>query len=106
MIQSKRLCNAFVPNTNPRSLISGFEIITCREINDYSGGTIIQQVRTAEEFHNTDEQSLDDPFYRVFCNYIKDYPKCRKAIGDFYNIDDASLFIEELTGSEVYIHIF
>ena len=54
MIQSNKLCNAFVPNTNNRSVISAFEIITCREISDHYGGTIIEQVKTAEDFHNAD----------------------------------------------------
>lgn len=106
MIQSNKLCNAFIPNTNVRSVISAFEIITCREISDHYGGTIIEQVKTAEDFHNADERSVDEPFYRVFCVYVKDYPKARKAIGDFYNVDEAALFIEELTGSSVHIHTF
>ena len=104
MIQLNRLCNAYVLNTNEHSVISAFQIVTCREVNDYSGGTIIEQVRTAEDFHNTDDQSIDDPFYRVFCVYSKDYPRAKKAIGDFYNVYDAALFIKELTGSEVHIH--
>ena len=45
MIQSNKLCNAFVPNTNVRSVISAFEIITCREISDHYGGTIIEHGR-------------------------------------------------------------
>ena len=48
------------------SVISGFEIITCREFNDYHGGTIIQEVKTAEDFLDTDEFGLDEPFYRIF----------------------------------------
>ena len=45
MSRSNRLCNAFALNTNDKSVIKGFEIITCREMNDYNGGTIIENSR-------------------------------------------------------------
>jgi len=106
MTRSNRLCNAFALNTNEKSVIKGFEIITCREFNDYQGGTIIQEVKTAEDFLDTDEFGLDDPFYRVFAVYKKDYHKTRKAIGDFYDVQEAMLFIEELTGNPVHIYSY
>lgn len=106
MMRSNRLCNAFTLNTNNKSVIKGFEIITCREMSDYNGGTIIEHLKTAEDFLDTDEFGLDDPFYRVFAVYKKDYNKTRKAIGDFYNVQEAMTFIEELTGNPVHIYSF
>ena len=99
-----KLVNAYMPNTSNSSLFSGFEIITCREFNDYQGGTIIQEVKTAEDFLDTDEFSLDEPFYRVFGIYKRDTPKTRRALGDFYNVKDAMSLIYDLTGKSCNIY--
>lgn len=106
MTRSNRLCNAFALNTNSNSVIRGSEIITCREMNDYHGGTIIEELKTAEDFLDTDEFGLDDPFYRVFAVYKKDYYRTRRAIGDYYDIKEATSFIEELTGEPCYIYSY
>ena len=106
MERSNRLCNAFTLNTNNKSVIKGFEIITCREMNDYHGGTMIQELKTAEDFLDTDEFGLDEPFYRVFAVYKDDYFRSRKAIGDYYNVKEAMLLIEELTGNPVHIYSY
>jgi len=104
MERSNKLCNAYVSFNNPNSKISGFELITARECNDYQGGTIIQEVRTAEDFLDTDEFGLDEPFYRIYAVYRPHYSKSRRAIGDFYNISEAIIFLEELTGKLVKVH--
>jgi len=104
MERSNKLCNAYVPFGFYKSKITGFELITVREFDDYSGGTIIQEVRTAEDFLDTDEFGLDDPFYRIFAVYQPHYSKSRRAIGDFYSISEAIIFLEELTGQLVKVH--
>lgn len=104
MERSNKLCNAYVPFNLPESKISGFELITVREFSDYQGGTIIQEVKTAEDFLDTDEFGLDEPFYRIYAVYKPHYSKSRRAIGDFYNISEAIIFLEELTGSIVKVH--
>lgn len=102
-----KLVNSYTPNThNDKSYFKAYEIATCREIPDYDGGTIIEEVRTAEEFLNTDEIAIDEPFYRVFGVYRDEYGKTRKALGDFYNVTDASVFIQEITGVQVYIYSY
>jgi len=104
--KSNRLCNAYVDHTSEKSMIKRFEIVTCRELSDYEGGTIIEEVKTAEEFLNTDEEAIDEPFYRVFAIFRDDYFKKRKAIGDFNNIYQAAVFLEELTGNKVDIYSY
>ena len=104
--KSNRLCNAYVDHTSEKSIIKRFEIITCREMPDYNGGTLIEEVKTAEEFLNADEEAIDDPFYRVFAIFKEGYFKKRKAIGDFNNIKDACIFLEELTGNSVDIYSY
>ena len=75
-------------------------------MNDYHGGTIIQEVKTAEDFLDTDEFGLDEPFYRVFAVYKDNYARSRKAIGDFYDVKEAMLLIEEITGNPVHIYSY
>ena len=106
MNRSNRLCNAFALNTNNNSVIKAFELVTCRELNDYNGGTIIEILKTAEDFLDTEEFGLDEPFYRIFAVYKKDYYKSRRAIADFYDIKEAMTFVEELTGSPVHIYSY
>ena len=101
-----KLINSYTLNPNEKSYFKGFEIVTCREITDYNGGTIIQEVKTAEEFLNADQFAVDQPFYRVFGIYRDEYYKTRKALGDFYNVTDASIFIQEITGIQVYIYSY
>lgn len=101
-----KLINSYTPNTNHRSPIEGFEIITCRELSDYEGGIIIEQVKTVEEYLNADEQALDDPFYRVFAVYKKETCRSKKALADFNDIKQAVSFIEDLTGIETHIYSY
>jgi hypothetical protein len=98
-----KLINSYTPNNNHKSPIEGFEIVTCRELPDYEGGTILEEVRTAEEFLNADEEALDDPFYRVFAVYKKEIGKPKKIIADFYDINQAIDFIYDLTGENINI---
>ncbi len=99
-----KLVNAYMPNPCSKSLFTGFEIITVREFNEHNGGTIIQEVRTAEDFLDTDEFGLDDPFYRVFGIYHREHYKSRRALGDFYNVKDAMSLITDLTGKSCNIY--
>lgn len=101
-----KLINSYTPNTNHRSPIEGFEIITCRELLDYDGGTILEQVKTVEEYLNSDEEALDEPFYRVFAIYKKETHRTKKVLADFYDIKQAMSFIEDLTGIETHIYSY
>lgn len=96
-----KLVNAYIKNPNSESFYVGFEIITCREISDYEGGTIIEEVRNAEEYLNADEAALDDPFYRVFG--IFDLTR-KRAIADFFDPKEAAKFLNELTGRKVNLY--
>lgn len=98
-----KLINSYTPNNNHKSPIEGFQIVTCRELSDYEGGTIIESVTSAEEFLNTDEEALDDPFYRIFAVYKKDTNRSKKAIADFYSVDQAREFLYDLTGENISI---
>lgn len=109
-----RLCNAYVPNTNSRSKFFGFDLCTMREELDINGGTQIIQIKTAEEFLN-DYNAVDDVFYRVYGLYKEDIYKDsktifqqtkRKFIIDFFDVQQARIFLSDLTGMRVDIYSY
>jgi hypothetical protein len=100
-----KLVNSYTPNACIQSNFSGFEIVTCREIRSLDGGTIIEEVKTAEDFVNVDELALDSPFYRVFGVY-KNEIQGRKMLGDFYSPKYAEEFISDLTGMIVHTYSY
>lgn len=100
-----QLVNSYTLHQNNQSYFEAFEIVTCRELPDYEGGTIIEEVKTAEEFHNADMMAIDKPFYRVFGIY-RNKLRSKKALGDFYRPKEAAIFVQEITGSHVHIYSY
>lgn len=100
-----KLVNSYTPNTCIQSNFKGFEIVTCREIKSLDGGTIIEEVKTAEDFVNVDELAIDSPFYRVFGVY-KNEIRGRKMLGDFYSPKHAEEFINDITGIIVHTYSY
>lgn len=79
-----------------------------RELPCDDGGTFIKPIQTIEEFIKTNDEYLDDTFYRVFGIFKDDHfiDEKRKAIGDFHNPIDACIFLEELTGNKAYMYSY
>lgn len=96
------LCRASVSFDCHKSLFSGFELVTMREYNDYQGGTYIDEISTAAEYLDS-LNAYDDPFYRIFGIYKNSIPRRMKFIADFYDINEARIFLYELTGQDVQI---
>lgn len=103
--KENRLCNAYVIFLHEKSKFSGFEVVTMRELEKEDGGTAICELRTIDDFKNSHYLAFDDPFYRVYAIY-KNKSKTKKNIGDFFRINDAVEFLEELTGLSVYIYSY
>lgn len=99
---SNSLCRASVPFNCHKSLYSSFELVTVREYNDYNGGTYIDEISTAAEFLDS-ANAYDDPFYRIYGVYKNSIPRREKFIADFFDINEARIFLHELTGEEVQI---
>jgi hypothetical protein len=103
------ICNAFVYNPNYKSKFFGFEIMTLREIWLSGGGTEIIHIRNSEEYL-AEYDDTDEIFYRVYGLYDKEegsapkYPTQYYAMGDFYDVKDAKKFLEDLTGSNVWLN--
>lgn len=98
------LCNAYVVNTNPASHYAGFRITTCLEMADPDGGTFIEPIENGDEYLDLLYEALDDPFYRVSAKYKSGLIRSSRTIADFYDLKEAAVFLEELTGSPVDIY--
>jgi hypothetical protein len=93
------LCNGLVKNNNPQSPIAYFELVTVREYNDYEGGTVLEQVKSSEQFLTDDWGAVDEPFYRIYGKrYIDDVTSGPIFLGEFYDIKEAKQFLYYLTG--------
>jgi len=96
---SNTLCNGLVKNNNPKSPIQYFELVTVREYDDYENGTIIEQVKSAEQFLTDSWGAVDEPFYRIYGKrYIDDVISGPIFLGEFYDIKEAKQFLYYLTG--------
>jgi len=99
------LCNAYVSYSMPRSKYTGFEIVTMIEVNLVDAGTEIVMVKTYDEYCNLLVEAIQPPFYRVNGLYKADRADRRKrCMGDFYDIKDAVVYLEDLTGNKVNIY--
>lgn len=99
---SNRLCRASIPFDCHKSLFQSFELVTLREYNDYNGGTYIDEINTAAEYLDA-SNAYDEPFYRIYGIYKNSMPSRVRAIGDFFDIDDARNFLHDLTGERIDI---
>lgn len=96
---SNTLCNGLIKNNNPKSPIAYFELVTVREYNDYEGGTILEQIRSAEQFLTDDWGAIDEPFYKIYGKrHIDDKHSKPIFLGDFFTIDSAREFLFNITG--------
>lgn len=93
------LCNGRIKNNNSKSPIEYFELVTVREFSDYEGGTIIDEIKSAEQFLNTEDESLDEPFYQIYgVRYSHDVRYSPIFLAEFYDLNKAKEFLYNLTG--------
>ena len=100
--RGNRLCKARVKNNNPKSRLCEFELVTVREYNDYNGGTYIEQVNTAAEFLEKDNNAVDEPFYHIYATYCNNTYHLKKTrfIAEFFDLDQALNLLLDLSGEE------
>jgi hypothetical protein len=87
---------------NQRSHILHYHITTVRNINDYNGGLILDEVNSLEEFYNIDGLSKDDePFYVISGTFKMDIPRGPIKIFETPDLKVAIFIVESLTGNKV-----
>lgn len=86
---------------NPRSHILHYHIYTIRDIRDYEGGFVSEEIKTLEEYFNIDEQGIDDPYYAIFATFKLDIPRGPIKILETTELRTAVYILEELSGNKV-----
>jgi hypothetical protein len=86
---------------NPRSHILHYHIYTIRDITDYNGGTIPEEVETLEEYFNIDGLSINEPYYAIYGTFKMDVPRGPIKIFETDELRSAVYIVEQLTGNKV-----
>lgn len=88
---------------NSSSGILNYLIYTIRDLSDYEGGVIPEEVKTSEEYFNFDEEGIDDPYYAVYATFKTDLPNGKKRLKIFETSDlkTAIFIVEQITGNKV-----
>lgn len=86
---------------NKRSHILHYHISTIRDISDYNGGTIPEEVDSLEEYFDTDELSKDDPYYAVYATFKMDVQRGPIKIFETPELRVAIYIVEQLSGNKV-----
>jgi hypothetical protein len=87
---------------NTRSRILHYQIVTIRNIKDYDGGFIPEEVKTLEEYFNLDDISTDEePYYAIYGTFKLDVPRGPIKIFETDELRVAIFVVEQLTGNKV-----
>lgn len=86
---------------NPRSHILHYNIYTVRNITDYAGGTILEEVNSLEEYFNTDLMGIDEPYYAVYGSFKFDFVRSPIKILETPDLKVAIDIVEQMTGNKI-----
>jgi hypothetical protein len=86
---------------NQRSNILHYHIYTIRDITDYNGGVIPEEVNALEEYFNIDGLAKSEPYYAVYATFKMNIPRGPIKIFETEELRSAIFIIEQLTGNKV-----
>jgi hypothetical protein len=86
---------------NPRSNILHYHIWTIRDLPDYEGSTIPEEVKSIEQYFNLDEESVGEPYYAVYATFKFDFARGPIRVFTSDQLRDAIFLVESLTGNKV-----
>lgn len=86
---------------NGRSHILHYHIYTVRDITDYNGGSIPEEVNSLEEYFNFDGMTKGDPYYAIYGTFKLDIPRGPIKIFETEDLRAAIFIVESLTGNKV-----
>lgn len=86
---------------NSRSRILHYTIRTIRDLSDYEGGTIPEEVKTLEEYFNMDEMGVGDPYYAVYATFKFDVARGPIKVFETEELRSAIFVVESLTGNRI-----
>jgi hypothetical protein len=86
---------------NKRSHILHYHIYTLRDISDYNGGTIPEEVNSLEEYFNVDGLGLNESYYAVYATFKMDIQRGPIKIFETPDLKVAVYIVEQLSGNKV-----
>ena len=86
---------------NKQSHILHYHIHTIRDITDYNGGSIPEEVNSLEEYFNIDDFGIDEPYYAIYGTFKFDIPRGPVKIFETTELKIAVYVVEQLTGNKV-----
>lgn len=86
---------------NSKSNILHYSIYTLRDITDYNGGSIPEEVSSLEEYYNLDGLSKGEPYYAIYGSFKMNIPKGPIKIFETEELRSAIFILEQLTGNKV-----
>lgn len=97
-----RLFKGWCSNSgNDQSRILHYNIYTIRDIKDYSGEVIPEQINTLEEYFSVDSLGIGEPYYAIYATFKFDIQKGQIKIFETNELRLAVYIIEQLSGNEV-----
>jgi hypothetical protein len=70
-----------------------------RDISDYNGGFIPEEVNSLEEYFNVDGMGIDDPYYIITGSFKFDFARTPIKIMETSELKIAIDIVEQLTGN-------
>ena len=86
---------------NKRSKIIHYIISSVRDISDYSGGRIPEEIESLEEYFDVDGLSLGEPYYAIYGTFKLDVARGPIKIFETDELRVAIFIVEHLTGNRV-----
>jgi hypothetical protein len=86
---------------NSRSHILHYHISTIRNLPDYEGGLIPEEVKSLEEYFNLDEEAEGEPYYAIYATFKFDIPRGSIQIFETNDLREAIFLVENITGNKV-----
>lgn len=86
---------------NSKSHILHYHIYTLRDITDYNGGSIPDEVTSLEEYFNMDGMSKAEPYYAIYGTFKFDIPRGPIKIFETEDLKAAIFIVEQLSGNKV-----
>ena len=86
---------------NSRSNILHYHIYTLRDISDYNGGFIPEEVNSLEEYYNLDELGKSEPYYAIYGTFKFNVSRGPIKIFETEELKVAIYIVEQLTGNKV-----
>jgi hypothetical protein len=86
---------------NSRSHVLHYHISTIRDLSDYEGGIVPEEVKSLEEYFNLDEESVDEPYYAVYATFKFDFARGPIKVFTTEELREAIFLVESLTGNKI-----